>query len=56
MITQAIREQPFSAGIVLAYIANIFWQLSHDRYGQALYWVAAATITVSATWLMGWGK
>lgn len=53
-IKQAIHQHPGTCAIVVLYSGNVCWYLSKEKWGPALYWVAAATITISATWLMGW--
>lgn len=54
MIIEAIKQQPFSAFIVVMYACNVAFNVSRGNWGPALYWTAASLITVSATWLMGW--
>ena len=51
---QLLYQHPVTCAILCLYVGNVVWYLAHGRAGLALYWMAAATITVSATWLTNW--
>jgi len=50
--TEALAN-PGTCFIILGYAANVAWYTAHGELGRAWYWLAAAQITFSATWLMG---
>lgn len=40
--------------ILALYVTNVIWYFYQLRPGLAFYWLAAAQITIAATWLRGW--
>lgn len=53
MIEQ-IKAHQMTCLILCLYTANVVWYALTNRTGLALYWFAAAQITVCATWLREW--
>ena len=54
MIEQITRH-PFPALLTLLDLCAVGWYMWARSWGFAVYWFAAALITVAATWLRGWG-
>ena len=51
---EQIKVHPMTCAILVLYTANVFWYIATRRLGLAFYWLAAAQITVAATWLREW--
>jgi hypothetical protein len=54
MILAALRSQPFVCLSVLLNLGSVAWNLTNKNWGLAIYWMAAAVLTVVATWGRGW--
>ena len=54
-ILTALHQHPGTCAILALYAGNVAWYLYRNHWGLAVYWSAAATITIAATWLRDWG-
>tara|TARA_R110001592_G_scaffold8912_7_gene48108 strand:+ start:87 stop:254 length:168 start_codon:yes stop_codon:yes gene_type:complete len=50
----AFKEHPMTFCILALYVSNVLWYSYEGKPGLAFYWLAAAQITVAATWLRSW--
>ena len=47
-------DQPIAVASVGLNVASLVWSLANRQWGMAIYWLAAAMITTSATWFRHW--
>ncbi len=47
-----LSREPVTCITLLLYSSNVVWHLSQGQKGRAFYWLAAAQITVAATWMV----
>ena len=50
-----MTDHPFTTLLVFLNLCNVVWYSTKGHWGLVIYWLAAAAITTSATWLRGWG-